>query len=161
MNSCFSRLQANPWPASIIGFFGVAMVGFGVFIWFCNRNPSELIAPDYYEQEIRYQAQMDRIRNAQEGLGAANVCYDAQSRIIRIAFRENSGTGSVKGQVQLYRPSAVNQDRYFPLQPSPDGTHCIDAAQLAPGLWKVKVSWSADNRDYYLDQKVVIGTPAS
>jgi hypothetical protein len=32
---------------------------------------------------------------------------------------------------------------------------------MAPGLWKVRVSWTVEKQDYYLDQKVVVGGKAS
>jgi hypothetical protein len=28
---------------------------------------------------------------------------------------------------------------------------------MAPGLWKVRVSWTFEKRNYYLEQKVVVG----
>ena len=33
-------------------------------------------------------------------------------------------------------------------------------AAWRPGLWKVRVSWTFDERNYYLEQKVVVGAKA-
>jgi hypothetical protein len=32
---------------------------------------------------------------------------------------------------------------------------------MVPGLWKVRVSWTVEHQDYFLDQKVVVGSKDS
>jgi hypothetical protein len=156
-----SHPRWNPWPVSIIAFFTVAIIGCGTFIAFCSRHPADLVANDYYEQEVRYQGQMDRLQRAQERAQLASVSYDAGKQQIRIALAPSATQTKASGSIQLYRPSAVDQDRQIQLEPDANGTQTIDAAALAPGLWKVRVSWSADGQDYFLDRKVVIGAKAS
>ena len=34
-------------------------------------------------------------------------------------------------------------------------------ADLRPGLWEVRVSWTVGQEDYFIDQRLVIGPPAS
>jgi nitrogen fixation protein FixH len=68
---------------------------------------------------------------------------------------------AITGTIELYRPSARALDRSFPLKVDANGLQSLDAASLVPGLWKVRVSWTADNQDYYLDQKVVVGAGTS
>jgi nitrogen fixation protein FixH len=67
-----------------------------------------------------------------------------------------TAAGKPTGQIQLYRPSAINLDRTLKLDLDSHGIQTIDAASLRPGLWKVRVSWSVDNRQFFIDQKVVI-----
>lgn len=147
----------NIWPVSIISFFALALLGFGAFIWFCTRHPADLVAADYYEQELRYQGQIDRLQNTQAG-AAVTVSFDAANRRIVISA---PGAANATGRVQLYRPSAANLDRQFEFEPDAKGVQRIETAGLLPGLWKVRVSWTAGGRDYYVDQKVVVGVPAS
>ena len=47
-------------------------------------------------------------------------------------------------------------DRAVALKPEPDGTQRLDASDLAPGLWRVRVSWTSEKQNYYLEQKVVV-----
>jgi hypothetical protein len=52
-------------------------------------------------------------------------------------------------------------DRAVKLAPDVKGVQRLDAAGLAPGLWKVRVSWTFDRQDYFLDEKVVVGAKPS
>ncbi len=146
----------NPWPLSIIAFFTLAVLACAGFIVFCSRHPADLVAADYYEQEIRYQSQMDRVRHAQQSAQPASVAYDPSARRITVSFPEDHSITNVAGTIHLYRPSDATLDRQLKLEPGPSGVQIIDATGLLPGLWKVRVSWTLDRQDYFLDQQVVI-----
>jgi nitrogen fixation protein FixH len=156
-----TRLSWNPWPISIIAFFTVAIIGCGSFIAFCSRHPADLVASDYYEQEVRYQGQIDRLQHAQQPAASTTVTYNTKSKVISIALPTNYSQSKPSGSIQLYRPSATNLDRQFKLAPDDQGVQTIDASSLLPGLWKVRVSWTADKKEFYLDQKIVIGEKTS
>lgn len=149
----------NPWPVSIIAFFALAISGVITFVIFCNAHPTELVARDYYEQELRYQAQMERQRRANLLTEGASVGYDPDRRVVTVALPKDHRPEGTAGDIHLYRPSAAGLDRRLKIQLNPEGKQEIDAASLAPGLWKVKVLWTAGGQDYFIDQKVTI--PAS
>ena len=155
------RRNWNPWPVSIIAFFTVAIVGCGGFIAYCSRHPADLVAADYYEQEVRYQGQITRLEHAQQRAQLASVAYDSASRRITISLPPGQPRAGAAGSIQLYRPSAVSLDRQLKLEPDDAGVQTIDAAALQPGLWKVRVSWTVEKQDYFLDQKVIIAPAAS
>jgi nitrogen fixation protein FixH len=146
----------NPWPISIIAFFSVAILGCGTFVAFCSRHPADLISANYYEDEVRYQGQMERIHRAQQPDQTASVGLDAAGKQITVALPMHPSAAKPEGKIQLYRPSAANLDRQLPLNVNATGTQVIDAASLAPGLWKVRVRWSVGDRDYFIDQKILI-----
>jgi len=156
MNTLFPRF--NPWPVSIISFFVVALIGCGTFIGFCSRHPADLVSADYYEQEVRYQRQINRIQRASQ-LGS--VTYDAAQKRIIIALPRNQSQTVVTGTIQLYRPSAINLDRQIELEPNRDGVQTLDASALLPGLWKVRVSWTFEHQEYFLEQKLTLGGKSS
>lgn len=138
-------------------FFFVAIIGCGTFVTFCTRHPADLVAADYYEQEVRYQGQIDRLQHAQQNAQTATVTYDEASKIICVSLAANS-QGKPAGSIQLYRPSATDLDRQFKLAPDEKGVQTIDARSLLPGLWKVRVSWTTGKKEFFLDQKIVIGS---
>ena len=152
MNS--SRISL--WPISIICFFTVAIIGCVSFVVFCSLHPADLISANYYEDEVKYQGQIDRLRHTQERASAASVQYDKQTRSITVSVPVEVTSTSPLGQIQLYRPSALNQERTIKLELTAQGLQTIDAAQLLPGLWKVRVSWTVADRQFFMDQKVVI-----
>jgi hypothetical protein len=150
------RRRWNLWPISIISFFTIAIIGCGAFITFCSRHPADLISANYYEEEVRYQGQIDRQQHALGRGQLASVSYEPASRQITVSVPVNSVRTKPSGKIQLYRPSAMDLDRELKLQLSSDGTQAIDAGTLLPGLWKVRVTWTVDQRDYFIDQRIVI-----
>jgi nitrogen fixation protein FixH len=141
---------------SIISFFALAILGSVIFVSFCLRHPVDLVAADYYEQEIRYQGQIDRIRQTQSLAASAAAKYDPQTRTITVSLPPDQAQGQASGTIHLYRPSTERQDRQIPLAPGTDGVQTIDARDLLPGLWKVRVSWTVGRQEYYLDQRIVV-----
>jgi len=146
----------NPWPVCIITFFTFAIIGCVSFVAFCTLHPSELVAEDYYEQEIRYQSQMDRVEMVRATGSLASIRYNADHKQITISIPGSDDSPQPTGKVDLYRPSAANLDQSIKLEIDAQGKQQIDATKLQPGLWKVKVTWSAGGKDYFLDQKVRI-----
>jgi hypothetical protein len=151
----------NPWPVAIIAFFVVAVISAVSFVVFCNRNPADLIASDYYDQEIRFQGQIDRVERTQIAAPGATVHYDASNNAITITLPPEHASAQPTGNIDLYRPSALAQDQHLKLAISAAGQQQIDASKLAGGLWKVRVHWSAAGKDYFLDQKIVVTSKTS
>ena len=141
----------NFWPLGIVLTFVIFISGtIGLVVMACRHN-TELVNANYYDQEIKYQSRIDSETRAQQ-LGA-NAIYDAVARHIVISL---PATQNVTGQIQLYRPSSAGLDREFKLEPAANGTQTLDATGLQPGLWKIRVSWNVEGRDYFLDQKIII-----
>jgi len=148
----------NPWPFSIIAFFTVAILGCGTFIAFCSRHTADLISPDYYEEEVRYQAHIDQLKFTQQQASQASVSYDGVTKQILLSLGSQTPEAKISGRILLYRPSAQNLDRQLELAPNAHGVQFLDAASLAPGLWKVQVSWTVNERQYFMDQQIVLPT---
>ena len=145
------KASRNLWPAGIILTFVIFISGtIGLVVMACMHS-TDLVNANYYDQEIKYQARIDSETRAQEA--GAKVAYDKLERHIVITL---PATKSVIGQIQLYRPSAAGLDKEYRLEPAANGIQTLDAAGLQPGLWKIRVSWNSDGRDYFLDQKIII-----
>jgi nitrogen fixation protein FixH len=140
----------NPWPVCITIYFTLGFAGCAFFVAFCNRHPADLVAADYYEKEVRYQAQMENMRRAE----FASVRFDRQQQVIQISLAGDTAFKGASGSVDLYRPSATGLDRRVKLEPDTQGMQAIDASSLAPGLWKVRVSWTADKQDFFIDRRI-------
>jgi hypothetical protein len=151
----------NPWPVSIIAFFTLAILGCGTFVAFCSRHPADLITPNYYEDEVRYQGQLDRLQHTQEQAPLACARYEPATKQITISLPPEHSQAKPAGQIHLYRPSSAALDRQIRLELNSDGTQNLDAASLRPGLWKVRVSWTKEGREYLIDQRVVIPSKTS
>lgn len=146
----------NPWPVCIIAFFTLAILGGVAFVIFCSLHPSELVAADYYEQEIRYQSQLDQMERVRASGSLASIQYNPDLKSITISIPESQGQAQPTGKVELYRPSSANLDQSIKLDIDAQGSQKIDAGSLQSGLWMIKVRWSIGGKDYYLDRRVRI-----
>ena len=151
----------NLWPLGIIAACALFVAGTaGLIVMACSQKV-DLVSPDYYEQELRFQGQIDRAERTRLAAPRATVTYDPATQSITVSLPPAHAARPITGAIHLYRPSAGALDRSFPLQVDAHGLQSLDAAVLAPGLWKVRVSWTADQQTYYLEQKVVVGSKPS
>ncbi len=157
-DSKLMKSPLNPWPWAILLTFVVFISGTaGLVVMACSQKV-DLVNQNYYEQELRFQGQIDRVKRT-EGLSApATVAYDPARQQIRFCLPPEQRQGEVSGRIELYRPSAAGQDRQFELHPDSQGMQTVDASRLSHGLWKVRVTWRVQGQEYFLDQKLVLGT---
>jgi nitrogen fixation protein FixH len=146
----------NPWPLGVIlalVLFGAGTAGLVVLA--CSQR-SDLVRADYYDQEIRHQEQMNRVARTRRAAPDARATYDAHQQSISLSLPALHAQLVPQGQILLYRPSAANLDRRYPLDLDAAGTQQLDARELPPGLWQVQVSWIADQEEYFYSQKLVV-----
>ena len=150
-----NKSSRNLWPASIAGFFVLAIIFLVTFVAWAMRQREDLVSTDYYEREVRYQRQLDSMNRSQSLAAQVVVTFDPTQQAIVITLPGDKREGA-SGQVHLYRPSDARLDRELPLALNADGVQRLDAKQLDNGLWKVRVKWSANGREYFLDQPVIV-----
>ena len=152
------RQKFNPWPWGIVVAFGVFIPATAGLIVLACLQRDHLVRADYYEQEIRYQGQMDCLDRTRRLGSQVSVGYDPGTQHIRISLPVAHARQPVQGRIQLYRPSEAGLDQYFNLELDTSGSQLLDARALRPGLWKVRVSWTVANLEYALDEPVVVRT---
>jgi YD repeat-containing protein len=155
------KTPRNPWPLGIIITFAVFFAGTVGLVVMAVSQKVDLVSADYYEQELKFQGRIDRVLRTRGAASQTAVAYDAAARCITIALPADQARHKVWGSVELYRPSAARMDRAVKFDPDANGVQRLDAAGMAPGLWRVRVTWTAEKQNYYLDQKVVIGPKTS
>jgi hypothetical protein len=154
MNIASQRFE--PWPVAIACFFALLVTALGAWAVVAQRNREELVSADYYEQEVVYQRQIDRLRRSADAGVTIGYAPGGQGGSIRIAWPVVSRPADAQGRIRLYRPSEAALDREFPLAVGVDGHQDIDAGPLKPGLWKVFVHWGPDDSGYYAEGSVVV-----
>jgi hypothetical protein len=150
------KSSRNLWPVGIIVTFALFFAGtVGLVVMACTQKV-DLVSADYYEQELKFQGQIDRVERTRHAATQATVAYDAATRCIIVALPAEQAGHEVSGRIELYRPSASGLDHAVKLEPDSKGVQRVDAAGMSPGLWKVRVSWTVEHQDYFLDQKMVV-----
>jgi nitrogen fixation protein FixH len=148
--------RIEPWPIGIAGFFVVLIAALATWAVVAQRNREELVSADYYEQEVAYQQQINRLRRSADSGVVIGFVPVGQGGVIRITWPLASRPGEAQGRVRLYRPSEAALDREVPVLVRADGVQSIDAGALKPGLWKVRVHWGPEDSGYYAEGSVVV-----
>jgi hypothetical protein len=144
----------NLWPLGIMLAFALFFAGTLSLVVMACSHKMDLVSSDYYEREIKYETHLDRLRRTGS---QASIVYDRAARRIAIGLPRASSGLPLSGWVELYRPSAAELDRRYPLSLDAQGVHSVDARELSPGLWKVRVSWNATGQDFFAEQSVIVG----
>lgn len=148
--------RRNLWPLCVGLALGLFAVGLVALIVAAVSSNSDLVAEDYYEQEIRYQEQLDRLERASGLDEAIAVTHDGALGVLLLRFPAAYAGEVVSGEVHLYRPSAAGLDRKVPLALNAAGQQVIPAGALASGRWQVKIRWAVRGKEYYVERRLVI-----
>ena len=152
------KLPFNPWPAGIITVFALFVCGTIGLVVLASTNRVELVSPDYYEQELRYQQRLDGLNRTHRLAPEAKISFDAGRKAITVALPAQHARQQARGQVTLLRPSAAGLDRRIPLALEADGIQRLDASSLPQGRWNVRVEWRVGDEDFCLEERVDVKT---
>lgn len=114
----------------------------------------DLVADDYYKQEIEYQNQIDKISNTKALNEPIGYEYISKNRTIKLRFPQTHLNAELKGKINFYRPANADEDRAFDIRPEASGEQIISVSAMNKGLWKIKISWTSGGKAFY-DEKVV------
>jgi hypothetical protein len=132
-----------------------------VWVVFCIGNGSELVAADYYEQEVEYQKQIERAQRTERLDGLARIRYLPEQARIELQLPQDHAELKPKGIIELYRPAEAALDQVFQLELDTAGVQHINVTTLKPGLWDVRVRWLHQGAEYFLSEEVTIGSDPS
>ncbi len=135
---------------------GIALVyiGFVVFmlgmVYLCTQQHFDLVTPDYYEQELKFQTVIDGQQN-ENALGKATI-INMDEKVVTVTIPMESIDG--EGTITFYKPDNAKFDLSFPLNGKNAITVPID--KLGSGLYKVKSSWLHKGQPYYNEQTLFV-----
>lgn len=148
--------KSNRWPVGItVVYISFLLIVIGIVI-FSTYHRVDLVHEDYYEQEIKYQQQIDRINRAAALGNTVEWNYDEKLRSVTLSFPKKFNAQKVEGRILFFRPSDARQDKLISLKLSPDNIQVISTNHLIPGLWKLKIFWKVEDMDFYYEGILII-----
>src|SRR5688572_2127856 len=144
------------WPLGIVAAFVSFIAGTIALIVIACTHKTDLITADYYADELKFQGRLDQLNRTAQHSEQVVVSFDATRQSIVLALPPATVNAQTTGRIQLYRPSATDRDVVVRLELDAAGSQVIDAATLLPGLWKVRVQWTAQGQDYFADKNIVV-----
>jgi hypothetical protein len=142
------------WGTKLIMVFSIFVLGMVALVVMSMRQKVDLVAKDYYKDELRYQEVLNAT-NLANGLSAA-VKVTKEANAISIQLPQEMSSAAVKGNVFFYCPSDATKDQHIPLVVDSKGLQWVDLPKLKPGKYIIKISWEFDKKQYYAEQTLTI-----
>ncbi len=115
-----------------------------------------LVEENYYEQELAYEDQIQRIKN-HDGLAEKPVFnLDRMNLKAELNFPSEIANALKEGTVLFYRSSTAKFDKTFDLMLDENGQFQVDISQFPIGAWKIKLNWKDADKEYYKEIDFVI-----
>ena len=129
----------------------------GLIIFLVTKSINEkidLVTPDYYAQELKYNGKMESIeRNNNLSTPAMIYCNEEG---IRLEFPTDFDTKNITGTIKVFRPSDKNMDFSVDVAPGDGNIQIIPPSDLIKGMYRVKVEYQYNNESYYTEKQVVV-----
>jgi len=137
----------------------IAYIGFAcmvvTMVVITSMKSVNLVEKDYYEKEINYQQQIDKIRNAVDIDDQVEVAFDQSNRLFNIKMDGYSGD-EVNGTVHFFRPSDERLDVEQAIKLDASGKQIINLSSLEKGFWVAKLTWHIGDDSYFKRINVMI-----
>ena len=98
------KTNRNLWPLGIFVTFGLFFIGMASVVVIAATHREHLVNANYYEQELKFQSQIDAAARAQKS--GATMVYDAASRKLVLTLPVLQLAQKFSGTLTLYRAAA-------------------------------------------------------
>lgn len=145
------------WGTKIIIVMSVFVAGIFYMVFTCMRQTDiQLVAPDYYEQEIAYQGTIDKENNYRGLTSKPKVVDDLESGKMKFDFSTLPDYQSITGKIKFFRPSESKKDFIVDIELGEDGIQWLEKNAISPGKWIIKLDWQDGSKQYYNEQTMFI-----
>jgi hypothetical protein len=133
-----------------LGFVAMIMT----LVFKARSEKIDLVATDYYAQEIAYQSRINAIKRT--SALSDSVAHTLTGEGIEVTFPAECAGKVESGEIRLYRPSDAGLDESFPIGSDFQGVLTIPSSSLKTGYYLVQSSWKMNGQDYYSEESILI-----
>ncbi len=134
----------------------VAFILFAVFIatlvTVCVKQDISLVTKEYYQEELKFQEQIDRRRNTDALAELPVISVEKGVLTLNYALLPEVE----KGQIKLFRPSDPDLDQIFEIRSSSATSKEFAIFNPHPGLYRAQMSWSQNDKEYYFERIIIL-----
>ncbi|MCU0382869.1 MAG: FixH family protein [Cyclobacteriaceae bacterium] len=140
------------WGKSIALAFILFAAFIAVLVTVCVKQDVALVSVTYYQEDLQYQQQYMAVANANNLANPPEVIIENGKLLVRYTdFQLMKNAVLV-----LQRPSNKLLDKQLPLTETQTNQFEIPLTELAPGLYKIKLTWQQNNKGYAIDKTIVV-----
>jgi len=117
-------------------------------------NQEELVAENYYEQEIEYQGQIDKLNMTSTLSQAVRMTVEGSELVIEMPMDVRDKT--ITGELYLQRPSDSRADERMPITLDANRMMRVALGERLKGAYNVQLDWSADGTAYLSKDRIYV-----
>jgi hypothetical protein len=141
------------WGYKIAAVYLVFVAGIMYLVVQSSRQQVDLVTPDYYAQELKYQ---DRIDESQRAAALSEqLQFSVDNSVLSIKFPTEFAGKSITGNVLLYCPANKDNDISRSITVA-DGKMNITLPEKNKGAHELQVSWEVEGVKYYFGKTLFI-----
>jgi nitrogen fixation protein FixH len=114
----------------------------------------DLVVEEYYDAEIKYQVQIDKIKRANNLPEQLQIKFVGNA--IEFKFPLLFEPQSISGIINYYKPSNDLLDKFQEIKLNKENKMFFKTKELSTGLWKIKVDWAANDVQYYNEKIMMV-----
>lgn len=114
----------------------------------------EMVEDNYYEQESKFNHQLEASRNA--AALSSSIAVNEDLSFVRIRVPRECVEQNATGKIWIYRPSSEKNDLHLDFTPDSNGEIFIDKDQLIKGVYRLKADWQMNGKDYHQEQSFYV-----
>ena len=141
------------WGYKIIIVYIVFVAGILLLVFKSSVQNQDLVAIDYYEQELRYQQKIDETERANALPGT--VRYELTKDAVIIYFPQEMKGNTLTADILLYAPADKRRD-FQKKMVTENAVISFPLPRQNKGLHKLKITWEVNGTTYYYEHKIMI-----
>lgn len=123
-----------------------------LMVYKSSTQTVDLVAPNYYEQELKYQDKIDGINNLS---ATANAVTITQNDGV-VAFRFSTELGVPEGHILFFKPDDASADFETEIKTDKEGIQTIYTKRLHKGAYIVKLDWRIGKKNFFKEERISI-----
>ncbi|MEN8929373.1 MAG: FixH family protein [Flavobacteriales bacterium] len=140
------------WGWKIAIFLGcfISFIMYVVIYSFTTSN--DLVAEDYYNQEIQYQENIDAQKNALKYNKEVTITTTLDKVVVQ--FPSSFDVKYTDGEISFYRPDNAKLDKKFSLDLTSKQQQVLDKSEITSGFYKVTIQFTDGEKIYLMNKDI-------
>lgn len=140
------------WGKGIAAIYIVFVVLIGGMVYITTQQKFDLVADDYYDQELKFQKKIDATTNANQLQNKVDFALTETDLIV--LFPSQLNLKSINGNLLCYKSSDSKKDVKIDLNLDDTGKQLIERKIFASGLYTLQLSFNIDGKDYFMEKEI-------
>jgi len=141
------------WGKWIVVSFVLFAIFIGTLVTVCVRQDISLVTKDYYQDELAYQDQLDRISNTTELSQKPSIAVTGDAHL-KVSFDQFEKIE--KGELQLFCPSNAKLDKYYDVVASEELEQYFSLGDLPKGMYRARLHWTMSDKEFYIEEVIYL-----